>query len=149
MPVSVKRSPFTKPPTEPVGDLGLLTPQARVLAALMPNDQTDPVFDWPTLTRTQMCVRTGSSLRSMSPTRALNGVRAGSKSGGAHLGLLARGMVEEVVLTIEGISESNYHITALGIRALKLYLDAHNGKLPPIPNSDMCVNKRYRRNEHH
>lgn len=148
MPVSVRRSPFNRPAPTQAPDLALRTSQARVLYAIMPEPEhlDDPTL-WPTYTRTQICLRTGTSLRSMSPTRALNGVRDGSSSDIPHLGLLARGMVEEVIIDVEGVSESAYHITTVGISAVNRFLAAHGGKMPPKRDGQSCINTRYKKDE--
>lgn len=143
MPVSVKIDPFSKKPVPP-NDLSLRTPQARVLAVLQPKNPDDHQIDWPTCTRYQICLRTGTSTKSMSPNRALNGIPAGSTSGEPHPGLLARGMVEEMVINIDGVTEKIYRITPKGFEALKLFLAANGGRMPGKRNGS--VNKRYRNN---
>lgn len=135
MPVSIKRDPFSNQPIRP-SDLSLRTPQARVLAALMPEYTDDPISEWPLVTRKQLALRAGYTAISGTVTRVLNGICAGSSSGDPHPGLLARGLVEQEVLNIEGVSETNYRATPLGVRAYQ----AHNKKLPPVRDAVICVN---------
>lgn len=142
MPVSVKIDPFSKRPVVR-DDLSLRTPQARILAALMPDDPTDQLCDWPLVTRAQLGVRAGYTAISGTVTRALNGIRAGSSSGDPHPGLIARGMVEEEILTIEGVSEVNYRATDTGVRAYRAHAEVH-GELPVVRDAGVCTNDRYK-----
>ncbi len=147
MPVSVKIDPFSGKPVVP-SDLSLRTPQARVLAALMPDDPTEPVSEWPLVNRAQLSVRAGYTAISGSVTRVLNGIPAGSSSGDPHPGLLVRGMVEEVALDVDGVREVNYRATPLGVRAYQSYLAARGG-VPPLKDAGSCVNTtRGYRNPH-
>ena len=143
MPVSVQRDPFggKKQDTETVK---LRTPQARVLAALQPDDPTDSLWHWPTVTRAQLGIRAGYTAISGTVTRALNGIREGSSSGDPHLGLLALGYVEEVILDIEGTKEVNYRATQAGVRAYKAYMSTNEGKLPQLRDATTCTNDRYK-----
>lgn len=135
MPVSKRSS---------AADLRLLTPQARVLAPLVPADPSDPPSEWPCIPRAALATRAGYTAISGSVTRALNGIRRGSSSGPPHLGLVARGMVEEVVLDIEGVRELCYRATAVGVAAMRTYLAANGGRLPAHRAKDGCTNHRYR-----
>lgn len=144
---AVKIDPFSQQPVDP-SDLSIKTPQARVLAALAPVDPSYPVIDWPTVNRAQLGVRAGYTALSGSITRALNGIAAGSSSGNAYPGLLARGMIEEVVLDIEGTSEVNYRATALGIRAYQAYIKA-NSKLPEVKDASLCANLHQGKGDSH
>lgn len=146
MPVSVKIDPFSQQPVRG-DDLALRTPQARVLAALAPQEEGAPRVDWPVITRAQLGVRAGYTAISGTITRALNGIRAGSSSGDAHPGLLVRGFVEEVVLDIDGTREVNYRITPAGIRAYRAHVAEHGPSLPPQRDKAVCVNDRYRKPE--
>lgn len=143
MPVSVKRDPFSGLPIIRT-DLSLRTPQARILAALMPEYPEDPVSEWPVVTRAQLGVRAGYTAISGTVTRALNGIKAGSSSGDPHPGLLAREMVEEVILLIEDVKEVNYRATARGVAAYQEYLKDHPA-LPVVRDKDSCTNDRYRK----
>ena len=142
MPVSVRR------------DLALRTPQARVLAALMPANPALPPFLWPCLTRAVLARRAGYTAISGSVTRALNGIQPGSSSdaapngtpGKGHPGLLARGMIEEFILDIEGVKEVNYRATALGVQAYQTYIATH-GELPELKDKEGCINDRYRKTD--
>lgn len=118
-------------------------PQARVLKALVPAYPEDPPFEWPLVTRAMLGVRAGYTVISGTVTRALNGIQPGSSSGDPHLGLLALGLVEVIVLDIEGVSEDNYRITAAGIRAFREYTAANGDKLPPLKDAASCTNDRY------
>lgn len=145
MPVSVRRSPFnngdqlSNPPSASL----IRTPQARVLAALVPEDPMGYVIDWPIWTRALLAVRAGYTAVSGTVTRALNGIRPGSSSGEPHAGLLDLGYIEEVVLDIDGVNEVNYRITAAGIRAYQEYVAA-KGKLPELRDAASCTNHRYK-----
>lgn len=140
MPVSPKRDPFAAPPPETT-DLKL--PQARALAALMPDRVDTPQFDWPTMTRAVLAVRMGYTDMSGTATRAINGGR--NMPGGPRFpGLLAMEYIEEVVLDIDGVSETNYQITTAGIRAYQAYV-AQRGALPAVKTSGQeCTNNRYK-----
>ncbi len=137
MPVSAKRMTHTTV---------LRTPQARVLAALQPTDLTDPVSEWPLVTRAQLGIRAGYTAISGTVTRALNGIREGSSSGDPHKGLLALGLVEEVVLDVEGVMETDYRATPAGVVAYQAHLAA-TGTLPQVKDAALCVNDRYRKPE--
>lgn len=149
MPVSVKRSPFTagictdqpKPNTTT-----LRTPQARVLAALMPTYLDDPVSEWPLVTRTQLLIRAEYSPTSGIINRALGGIGKGSSSGHPHPGLLALGYVEEVPVNVDGLSEANYRATPAGIQAYRQYLVDNGGALPKHRAGELCTNNRYKKN---
>lgn len=141
MPVAVQRSPFDEPPP-----LKLRTPQARVLAALMPDNLNDAWFDWPTYNRAQLNIRAGFTGVSGTLTRVLNGIRPGSSSGGAHPGLLALELVKAETLDIDGVAEVNYHITSKGIVAYQAYVAEH-GALPQVRSIEASTNHRYRKKE--
>lgn len=134
--------PASKATQQP--DLALRSPQARVLAALQPDDPTDQIIDWPLVTRAQLAVRAGYTAISGTVTRALNGIREGSSSGDPHPGLLARGMIVEVTLDVEGTKEVNYRATDLGVRAYQAYL-AERGGLPALKDAATCTNDRYKK----
>jgi hypothetical protein len=155
MPISVasQRDPFRGVPPAPAKPMevtvdattpqGLRIPQARVLQALMPLYPEDPPSEWPLLTRSAMCIRSGYTTISGTVTRVLNGIRPGSSSGDPHLGVLARKLVEEVVLDICGVSEVNYRITASGISAYQEFINS-GGVIPPVKDTSLCINDRYR-----
>lgn len=147
MPVSIKRSPFdnTRPKqSHPINGDKLRTPQARVLAALYPEYPEDPPSEWPLVSRGQLNIRAGYTVTSGTVTRALNGVRDGSKSCTPHLGLIARGLVTEEVLDIDGVSETNYRITLTGIRAYQTYKLKH-GTPPEVKDPSTYINDRYKK----
>jgi hypothetical protein len=127
------------------GDLNnLRLQQARVLRVLMPTNPTDPPFEWPIFTRANLCLRAGFKLTSGSITRVLNGIRPGNRTSGApHPGLVERGLVETITLDIEGVAETNYQITAAGIRAYQAYVAMLCGKLPEVKDAATCTNARY------
>lgn len=140
MPVSIKRGPIIGPPL----DTGLRVPQARVLRALVPEYPTDPKSEWPLLSRAALGVRSGYTAISGTITRALNGIHPGSSSGDPHLGLIARGLVEEVKIDVEGITEVNYRATETGIRVFLAYVKDNGDKLPPLKDASVCTNDRYK-----
>ena len=118
VPVSVKIGPFSNQPVRP--DLPLRTPQARVLAALAPADPSDPVSEWPLVTRAQLRCKMG-----FSPTHTMNRLLNGQndRPGSKHTnpGLIPLGLIEVVVLNIEGVDEVNLRITKKGIQCLSLH----------------------------
>lgn len=156
MPVSVitARDPFhgRKPPdtTKPAPDTGLAlrTPQARVLAALMPYSPDDHPSEWPLLTRAALGVRAGYTAISGTVTRALNGIRSyGTRtSGDPHPGLLERGMVETVSVDVDGKAETNHRITPLGIQAYQAYAAVY-GSVPTNRDAASCTNHRYKKEQ--
>ena len=89
MPVSPRKYPtMPLPPASGHGDLNnLRLQQARVLAVLVPTNPTDPPFEWPLLTRANLCLRAGFKLTSGSITRVLNGIRPGNRTSGEDVGL--------------------------------------------------------------
>lgn len=135
MPVSTKRQTRTEQP--------LRTPQARVLAALMPIYPDDPVSEWPSMTTYRLAVVIGTSTKSDYIRRALRGLPEGASSGSAHDGLLAKMLVESFEVDIDGTIETYYRITSLGIRTIQRYLTDH--KLQQTRSADTCTNKRYRK----
>lgn len=140
MPVSIKRGPFAGPPPE----TGLRVPQARVLRALVPEYPTDPKSEWPLLSRAALGVRAGYTAISGTITRALNGIQPGSSSGDPHVGLIGRGLVEEVRIDVDGTVEINYRATDAGVRTFVEYVKVNGDKLPPLKDQSSCVNDRYK-----
>jgi hypothetical protein len=140
MPISRRtREANQSPPADPVTTL-----QARVLAVLMPDDLSDPTL-WPLVTRKYLDMRAGFTGKSGSTTRALNGIRPGNTtSGNPHPGLIERGLVEKVVLDIEGVDETNYRATAAGIAAYQAHIAKTGGKLPKVKDAIKNTNRRYR-----
>jgi hypothetical protein len=51
--------------------------------------------------------------------------------------------VEEVILDIDGVLESNYLITPAGISAIQAYIAA-KGSLPVVRDRSTCTNDQYR-----
>ena len=149
VPVSVAtaRDPFrgTNGPTAQSrpAETGLRVPQARVLQALVPQYPEDPPSEWPLMGRAYLGVRAGYTAVSGTITRALNGIREGSSSGDPHPGLLARGLVEEVPVDVDGVVEVTYRATAAGIAAFQAYL-ASGGTCPPVKDAAGCTNDRYK-----
>ncbi len=142
MPIAVRRDPFQQVQVTP-----LRLPQARVMSVLMPPDGTAPV-DWPLCDRTALAAYTGFTAISGSVNRALKGIRPGSSSGDAHLGLLALGYVVEVVIDTEGVTEVCYKATPAGVAAFKAYI-AINGPLPKRRDPSTCTNKNQGKGENH
>ncbi len=142
MPVSPGRDPFNgfKQPVK----VSLRTPQARILQALMPTDLSLPLSEWPLLTRVIMNVRAGYTATSGMVNRVLGGVPEGSSSGDPHKGILELEYVEKELVSIDGVIEINYRITAAGILAYKEYLAARGGKMPAYKDKSICVNDRYK-----
>ncbi len=151
MPVSVKRSPFVAPTTEPVPMVKLRKPWLYLLEALAPPPAYDALMykvDWPVITRAWLGVLAGYTAISGTVTRALNGIREGNnKSGPPHLGILGLGYVEEIVLDIDGVSEINYRITTAGIAVYRDHI-ARYGPLDRKPkDKEGCINTRYRKDK--
>lgn len=121
----------------------LLTPQARVLAALMPETPDQHSIDWPTINRAQLAVRAGYTAVSGTVTRALNGVHSTSSVNRPHLGLIDRGLIEQDTIDIEGRIEVCYRVTTAGVAAYREYLVATGGALPKARDRAKCVNDRY------
>lgn len=142
MPPPVKRTATVTTCDDPV-DLSLRIPQARVLAALMPANADDPPTEWPMIARSQLGLCAGYSAASGTVTRALNGVREGSTSCEPHQGLLSRGLVEEIILDIMGVAETNYRATMLGVQAYRAYAAANN--LPAMRERHTYINDRYKK----
>ncbi len=94
MPVAVRHDPFR---------YRLPAHQVAVLALLMPAVNAAPV-DWPLCTRAAMRLALGYS-----PTNSLNRILNHPKSG-----LVPLGLVEVVVLDVEGVLETSYRITTEG-----------------------------------
>jgi hypothetical protein len=137
MPVAVRHNPFGEQPK-------LRTPQARVLAALMPTYLDDPISEWPLLTRAALSLKAGYTAISGTTTRALNGIHEGSSSGDPHPGLLKLGLVEEQLVDVDGITETNYRITAAGVSIYQEYIRVKGGKLPELKDASTCINDRYK-----
>ena len=109
----------------------LRLPQARVLRALMPTDDSKA---GPVLTRVQLAQRAGFSQTSGTINRALHGIHTGSPSGSPYQGLLEIGLVDEVEL--DGIKA--YQITLDGCEAIEKL-----GELPKLKDKASCTNYRY------
>lgn len=154
MPVSVRNSPFddndkdnTWYYTTTNNKHTLRVPQARVLAALVPEDPTWPETDWPLLTRANLGVNAGYTAISGTVTRALNGIKPGSSSGDAHPGLLTLGYIQEIVLDVEGVQEVNYRATKIGVVAYLAWTTSNGNKLPEVKDRVTCINDRYRKDD--
>lgn len=131
-------------PVSPTTANRLRTPQARVLRALLPADPADHYTEWPLLTRAQLGIKASYTAISGTITRALNGVREGSSSGDPHPGLLARGLVKVTAVDVEGMIETNYRITAAGIRAYQDHVASNGTRLPKVRPAEQCINDRYK-----
>lgn len=142
MPVAV-RPPSGNP--APPAPTGLRTPQARVLAALMPTDTTDHPDDWPLLTRSQLGLKAGYTAISGTITRALNGIKAGSTSGDPHPGLIDRNLISTTKIQVEDgcPPEINYKITLEGVREYERHMATKGKELPKVKDASICTNDRY------
>ncbi len=144
MPVAVRRDPFnTVRPSTDKSVVSLRVPQARVLAALMPIDQSDPPSEWPLLTRTILGIRAGYTATSGMVNRVLGGIQHKCKSGEAHPGILELELIEKESVEVDGVTEMNYRITAAGIQAYRHHITTY-GKLPEFREKSLCVNDRYK-----
>ena len=120
----------------------LRIPQARVLRALLPDNESTHWIDWPTLTRCALASKAGFIPTTGTINRVLNGIPTGSSSGEPHLGLIERGLIKVVVMEInDGVFENSYRITAKGIKEIKHYLALN--KIPKRRDKALCVNDRY------
>ena len=110
-------------------------PQARVLSVLMSGAA---------LTRAKISQRAGFTELSGTVTRVLNGLKEGSSSGTAHLGIVALGLVERIELEVEvgAALETVYRITAAGRDALAAFVAEH-GEMPDMRSRAGSTNKRY------
>lgn len=133
MPIAVRQT-FVAP------KIDLRIPQARVLHALMPDRPDDPPSEWPILCRAVLGLRAGYTAISGSITRALNGIRPGSSSGDAHLGLIALGLVVADEVDVDGVVEQSYRITTAGVREFKAFFARNGSALPPLRDAALCVN---------
>lgn len=121
----------------------LKIPQARVLYALMPIYPDDPPGEWPLITRNELCHRAGFTTLSGTVTRVLNGIRPGNKTTGKpHPGLIERGLMECVIVEVEGVKEKNYKITRTGIKAMQEFMIAGR-TLPNVRPRGICINDRF------
>lgn len=124
----------------------LTVPQLRVLRLLMPPDPSQPKYDWPCATRAGIQKTVGATERSGLTTTVLRGrgAAAGHKgTGGSSVRLLTTGLVETVVVEIEeGIKETSYRITEVGIEEYRKFVES-GGELPPLRSREDCVNRRY------
>lgn len=131
---------LSKLPANPVAPTFVLkVPQVRVLVALLPDEGDDPPLG--TVPRFELAIAAGITPTTGTINRALNGIPKGSSSGDAHDGLLAMGLVEKVVLDLDGRMEDSYRITRAGIAAAREWLK-HN-RLPPTRDAASCTNARY------
>ena len=150
MPVSRHRLHYTDPPAPANGNGHdeLRVPQARVLRVLMPADPSDHWIDWPVWTRTYLSLRRVQNWREAPANQRqsyprLNGIGPDNTTSGVPtLASWRCRLVEAITLYIEGRAETNYRITAAGIRAYQAYL-ARGGKLPPVKDATTCTNARY------
>lgn len=118
----------------------LKVPQARVLAVLCPDVGDDPPLG--TVPRFELAAAAGFVPTTGTINRVLNGIQSlNSTSGAPHPGLLSLGLVEKVIIDLDGQSSDSYRITRAGIRAIRAWL-LHN-QLPPKRDEKSCVNTRY------
>lgn len=124
---------------------GLKVPQARCLKALMPKPEArDAHFtEWPSLCRTDLASKAGFNPTTGTINRVLHGIPQGSSSGEPHPGLLERGLMKATDLDIDGVAETQYRITAAGIRAYERHVAEHGDRLPKRRDKALCVNDRY------
>lgn len=141
--------PVQRVSQEPSEDLSLKIPQARILSSLMPTHPDYPPSEWPLITRSQLCIRAGYTTISGTVTRVLNGIRPGNTTTGTpHPGLIERGMIEVVMVDVEGLKEKNYRITRLGIRAFQNFIISGR-KMPKVKDASAHTNDRYLNKSEH
>lgn len=133
---------LVKTTTKRRNHLSLRIPQARVLRVLMPDNKSDHYTEWPSYNRVTLASKAGFNPTTGTINRVLNGVPKGSSSGASHPGLIERGMIKVEVFDIDGISETNYRITAAGIKEYERYM-ATVKRLPARRAKELCVNDRY------
>jgi hypothetical protein len=119
------------------GRQGLRLPQIRVLQVLAECPQA-----FRTVAR--IAERAGISPKSATTGQALRGVRPGSKYVKPRPGLVDLGLVERVVLDIDGLEEIDYRITPAGLAAMA-EIEQSGRPIPPLRDKSLCVNQRYRR----
>lgn len=119
-------------------------PQLRVLAALVGDDPEGPV---PLLTRAAMCERAGFSPISGTVTRVLRGLAQDCKSGPAHPGIIELGYVSEVLLDVDGKTETSYQITDAGRAALARQLAELGDAFPALRDKASSINRRYKEHD--
>lgn len=108
------------------------TPHLRVLKALSKDND---------LPRSKLNGKAGFSDGSGTLNVALNG-RKKNDYGNGIKGLLDLGYVSRKEVDVDGVTDSIYHLTAAGAKALERYLAEHS-KLPSIRDKSACVNTRY------
>lgn len=84
--------------------------QAKILRVLAPTSSNQPKIDWPLYTAKLI-----RELAGYSPTNSLNRLLNGQ---GGTIGMVTLGLVEIIVLDVEGINERNFQITEKGIQCL-------------------------------
>ena len=116
----------------------LRIPQIRVLIALKGTDENGIVK---ALSRIKICEECGFTLTSGTVTRVMRGLPGGTSSGPAFLGLLELGLVNVVLIDVDGITEQCYQITLLGRRVIECYSE----NLPAMRSREASTNDRYRK----
>ncbi len=111
MPVAIRRTPFTQGL-----NVKISKSQARILAILLPDDESEPVSEWPIWTRAMLRKKVGFSEKN-----TLNRPINGDSTNKEHLGLLPMGLISEFKMDIDGLIETSYHITPRGIEVYRTY----------------------------
>lgn len=148
MPISPKHvgghlDPFSGCMVNPL-NLSLSATQASVLKALVPDDTTVPVWDWPMWNRAELGRRAGFTAVSGSLSRVLKGISADNfTSGKPHPGLLARGFIKEVPVELESKVEVNYQATEAGARAYQAYVASGRKHIPRDKASSVNTDRGY------
>ena len=109
----------------------LRTPQLRVLAALR---------DGAILSRTRINQAAGFSEGSGTLNYALNGMKVSKANPRPHPGLMELGLVEKLLLDIDGLEEQCYRITGLGLAVLV----TDGRELGALRSKEVSTNKRYK-----
>lgn len=118
----------------------LKVPQARVLAVLCPDEGDDPPLG--TVPRFTLAAAAGFIPTTGTINRVLNGiVTLNCTTGAPHPGLLTLGLIEKVVLDLDGQTTDSYRITRAGIKAIRAWLAVN--KLPPKRDEKSSINTRY------
>ena len=130
---------LAKFPAPVARSVALKVPQVRVLMVLLPDGDEPPLG---TIHRFHLAEMAGFIPTTGTINRVLNGiVTQNCTSGAAHPGLLALGLVEKVVVDLDGMASDSYRITRAGIKAVREWLLVN--KVPPKRDEKSCVNRRY------
>jgi hypothetical protein len=96
----------------------------------------------PTLTRIELAKAAGFKAGTGTINRVLHGIPKGSSSGKPHKGIIDLKLVALIVVTVDGVAVTQYHLTPDGTKALKAF-EAENDKPGKVKKASTCTNDRY------